>query len=66
MKKLTFIAGIFLITLTSCNQIARVTDSEISAIRDQTTVLQEQNELIEQQNQLLQIIADGIEFEQNH
>ncbi len=52
MKKLVLVA-IILVTLSSCNYTARITDSEISAIRDQTDVLKEHNELVKQQNEIL-------------
>lgn len=56
MKKLMLLA-IVLIGLSSCNDLQRVGDSEISAIRDQTEVLEAQNELIEKQNNILGAIA---------
>lgn len=64
MKKLLFILIASIITLSSCNKIARVTDSEISAIRDQTDVLKEQNKLLEQQNVIMGEMAKTMK-EQN-
>lgn len=58
MKNKILILMTILITFTSCNKIARIGDSEISAIRDQTEVLQQQNELIKQQNVILLKIAN--------
>ncbi len=42
-----------LISASSCNYTARISDSEISAIRDQTEVLKAHNELVKQQNEIL-------------
>ena len=62
MKKIILILTVCT-ALTSCNQIARATDSEISAIRDQTEVLIEHNKLVEKQNTLIQNLIDELEFE---
>lgn len=42
-----------LISVSSCKKLTNITDSDISAIRDQTEVLKEHNELIKQQNEIL-------------
>jgi hypothetical protein len=45
MKKVLFL-GVCLIVLSSCNKMARIGDSEIDAIRDQTEAIKEQTEVL--------------------
>ncbi len=59
MKKI-IVALVCVVALTSCNKIERMTDSEISAIRDQTEVLKAHNELVKEQNKILTQIANKI------
>lgn len=60
MKKILILA-IAVIGLSSCNDTTRVFDSEVSAIRDQTDMIEAQNKLIGQQNVILGKIALELE-----
>lgn len=55
MKKLLLASLILLasISFSSCRKLESITDSDISAIRDQTEVLKQHNELIKEQNAIL-------------
>lgn len=46
MKRILILLAVF--SVTSCNNTARFTDSEISAIRDQTEVIKEQNKILKE------------------
>lgn len=55
MKKLLLASLILLasISFSSCRKFESITDSDISAIRDQTEVLKQHNVLIKEQNAIL-------------
>ena len=59
MKKVLLIIG-SIILLSSCSKVIRLSDSEITAIRDQTEVIEKQIRVQEEQNRILQEISNKI------